>query len=101
MCTPNDLAVLHAIFNPSAPFGDGEGPNVGDPEGDADAEGGYPPDLLEQARDLESLGVQAAESGNAEAAVQRFSEAITLLPERASAYNNRAQALRLQGDVQS
>ncbi|NXJ09441.1 TTC36 protein, partial [Odontophorus gujanensis] len=60
----------------------------------------FAPELLERVRDLELRGVSAAESGDASAAVQRFSEAIRLLPERASAYNNRAQALRLEGDVE-
>lgn len=44
-------------------------------------------------------GVRAAEAGDLHTALERFSEAISLLPERASAYNNRAQARRLQGDV--
>lgn len=57
------------------------------------------PELLEQVRDLELQGVSAAESGDVSAALERFSEAIRLLPERASGYNNRAQALRLRGDV--
>ncbi|KAM4704129.1 forkhead box protein N5-like isoform 1-T1 [Rhinophrynus dorsalis] len=62
-------------------------------------DGRFPPDLLEQVQALERHGVEAAESGDAGTAIERFSEAISLLPERASAYNNRAQALRLQGDV--
>ncbi|KAM4650425.1 forkhead box protein N5-like [Discoglossus pictus] len=62
-------------------------------------DGGFPPALLKQARDLEGSGVEAAETGNLEEAVKRFTEAIQILPERASAYNNRAQALRLRGDV--
>lgn len=41
----------------------------------------------------------AAEAGDLSTAVERFGQAINLLPERASAYNNRAQARRLQGDV--
>lgn len=41
----------------------------------------------------------AAEAGDLGTALERFGQAISLLPERASAYNNRAQARRLQGDV--
>lgn len=41
----------------------------------------------------------AAEAGDLSTALERFGQAINLLPERASAYNNRAQARRLQGDV--
>lgn len=59
----------------------------------------FAPELLEQAQDLELQGVSAAESGDVNTALERFSEAIRLLPERASGYNNRAQALRLRGDV--
>ncbi|XP_075579482.1 tetratricopeptide repeat protein 36 isoform X1 [Pelecanus crispus] len=59
----------------------------------------FAPELLEQVRDLELQGVSAAESGDVSTALERFGEAIRLLPERASGYNNRAQALRLRGDV--
>ena len=41
--------------------------------------------------------MQAAESGDLLRSLSLFSEAIDLLPERASGYNNRAQALRLMG----
>lgn len=63
------------------------------------ADGVFPQALLEQSKALELQGVRAAEAGDLQTALQRFGEAISLLPERASAYNNRAQALRLQGDV--
>lgn len=59
----------------------------------------FPLELLDQVRELELQGVSAAESGDINTALERFSEAIRLLPERASGYNNRAQALRLRGDV--
>lgn len=44
-------------------------------------------------------GVSAAETGDLQTALQLFSQAIQILPQRASAYNNRAQALRLKGDT--
>lgn len=44
-------------------------------------------------------GVIATEAGDLSRALERFGQAINLLTERASAYNNRAQARRLQGDV--
>ncbi|XP_051494650.1 tetratricopeptide repeat protein 36 isoform X1 [Apus apus] len=111
MATANDRAVLQTIFNPSTPFGDI--PGLDDEEENAQEEGcpdargplcaaaveAFPPELLEQVRDLELQGVSAAESGDLNTALQRFGEAIHLLPERASGYNNRAQALRLRGDV--
>ncbi|NXV35820.1 TTC36 protein, partial [Rissa tridactyla] len=101
MATANDRAVLQTIFNPSTPFGDIPGlDEEEEEEEDAQEEGdGFAPELLEQVRDLELQGVSAAESGDVSAALERFGEAIRLLPERASAYNNRAQALRLRGDV--
>ncbi|KAM6238296.1 tetratricopeptide repeat protein 36 [Porphyrio hochstetteri] len=98
MATANDRAVLQTIFNPSTPFGDI--PGLDEEDDAADEEGAaFVPELLEQVRDLELQGVSAAESGDVSTALERFGEAIRLLPEHASGYNNRAQALRLQGDV--
>ncbi|NWQ98287.1 TTC36 protein, partial [Burhinus bistriatus] len=100
MATANDRAVLQTIFNPSTPFGDIPGLDEEEEEEDAQEEGeAFAPELLDQVRDLELQGVSAAESGDVSTALERFGEAIRLLPERASGYNNRAQALRLRGDV--
>ncbi|XP_074783588.1 tetratricopeptide repeat protein 36 isoform X2 [Athene noctua] len=105
MATAGDRAVLQSIFSPSTPFGDIPGldeeeEEEEEEEEDAQEDGdGFAPELLEQARDLELQGVSAAESGDVSAALERFGEAIRLLPQRASAYNNRAQALRLRGDL--
>ncbi|XP_036913364.1 tetratricopeptide repeat protein 36 [Sturnira hondurensis] len=99
MGTVNDQAVLQAIFNPDTPFGDIVGLDMG---GEAEKEvedGVFPQAQLEQSKALELQGVVAAESGDLNTALERFGQAINLLPERASAYNNRAQARRLQGDV--
>ncbi|NWX21197.1 TTC36 protein, partial [Aegotheles bennettii] len=98
MATANDRAVLQTIFNPSTPFGDIPGLDEEEEDSQEEAEP-FAPELLEQVRDLELQGVSAAESGDLSTALERFGEAIRLLPERASAYNNRAQALRLRGDV--
>ncbi|NXU06428.1 TTC36 protein, partial [Buphagus erythrorhynchus] len=98
MATANDRAVLQTIFNPSTPFGDI--PGLDEEEEDVQDEvEAFPLELLDQVRELELQGVSAAESGDISTALERFSEAIRLLPERASGYNNRAQALRLRGDV--
>lgn len=56
-------------------------------------------ELLKQVKELELQGVSAAEAVDLKGALQLFSQAIQILPQRASAYNNRAQALRLQGDT--
>ncbi|XP_029429609.1 tetratricopeptide repeat protein 36 [Rhinatrema bivittatum] len=98
MATPNDLAVLQTIFNPSTPFGDIPGLN-GEEEHVKDEEQDFDSELLAGAKELERQGVLAAESGDTTAAIEKFSQAIQTLPERASGYNNRAQALRLQGDT--
>lgn len=52
---------------------------------------------IRAAKDVEVEGVKAAENGNLSLAVDLFSRAISLLPDRPSGYNNRAQALRLMG----
>ncbi|XP_039420762.1 tetratricopeptide repeat protein 36 [Corvus cornix cornix] len=98
MAMANDRAVLQTIFNPSTPFGDI--PGLDEEEDDVQDEvEAFPLELLDQVRELELQGVSAAESGDISTALERFNEAIRLLPERASGYNNRAQALRLRGDV--
>ena len=56
-------------------------------------------ELLKQVKEREMQGVSAAEAGDLQAAFERFNQAILMLPERASAYNNRAQTRRLQGDT--
>ncbi|XP_015269276.1 PREDICTED: tetratricopeptide repeat protein 36 [Gekko japonicus] len=95
-------AVLECLFHPHAPFG---GPAAGEEEEEEEPpplppeEGAFAPELLAEARGLEAEGIAAAEAGDTEAALERFGRAIRLLPARASAHNNRAQALRLQGDV--
>ncbi|CAM9816864.1 unnamed protein product [Bubo scandiacus] len=99
MATAGDRAVLQSIFNPSTPFGDIPGLDEEEEEDTQEEGDGFAPELLAQARDLELQGVSAAESGDISAALERFGEAIRLLPQRASAYNNRAQALRLRGDL--
>lgn len=57
-------------------------------------------DDIKVSKQLEIEGVQAAESGEIESALNLFSRAIQNTPQRASGYNNRAQALRLKGDIQ-
>ncbi|MGH0185601.1 UNVERIFIED_CONTAM: hypothetical protein FKN15_018306 [Acipenser sinensis] len=97
MASASDLAVLQTIFNPTTPFGDI--PALDEEEQLKDDDSGFDADVLAQVRELELQGVCAAESGDVRSALERFTEAIRILPERASAYNNRAQARRLQGDT--
>ncbi|KAG7217641.1 hypothetical protein INR49_021329 [Caranx melampygus] len=97
MASAHDRAVLQAIFNPTTPFGDI--PGLNQEEELIDDDSGFDTELLKQVKELEMRGVSAAEAGDLQAALQLFSQAIQILPQRASAYNNRAQALRLQGDT--
>ncbi|XP_068173543.1 tetratricopeptide repeat protein 36 [Antennarius striatus] len=97
MASTHDKAVLQTIFNPTSPFGDIPGLNQDEELNDDDS--GFDTELLKQVKDLELQGVSAAEAGDLQAALQLFSQAIHILPQRASAYNNRAQALRLRGDT--
>lgn len=48
---------------------------------------------------LEVHGVMAAEAGRLDEAILKFTEAISVAPQRASPYNNRAQANRLKGNI--
>ncbi|KAM9319170.1 tetratricopeptide repeat protein 36 [Pholidichthys leucotaenia] len=98
MASAHDRAVLQAIFNPTTPFGDI--PSLSQEEELIDDDSGFDTELLKQVKELEMRGVSAAEAGDLQAALQLFSQAIRLLPQRASAYNNRAQALRLKGDTE-
>ena len=54
---------------------------------------------MTEAKRLEVEGVTAAEAGDMDIALDRFSQAIRVAPHWPSAYNNRAQALRLKGDI--
>ena len=58
-------------------------------------------DEVKECKLLELEGVKAAESGSIDSALEFFNRAIQVAPSHASAYNNRAQALRLKGEVQS
>lgn len=98
MATENDRAVLEAVFNPlfseygfstDAEDGATETENSAQDDGTAN-----------KVKELEVEGVQAAEKGDVDRAIDIFSEVIQLAPNRASGYNNRAQALRIKGQVE-
>ncbi|XP_045161222.1 tetratricopeptide repeat protein 36 homolog [Mercenaria mercenaria] len=90
----HDKDVLTRIFNPSLPYGDTveEGVQL---EQNLEVE----TDEVKEAKRLEVEGVKAAESGNVDKALELLNQAVSTAPEHASCYNNRAQALRLHGDV--
>ncbi|XP_038634532.1 tetratricopeptide repeat protein 36 [Scyliorhinus canicula] len=97
MATLSDQMVLQVIFNPNNPYGDNLGLEAEVELTDDDSK--FDPALVKQAKDLELHGISLTESGNVDAAVEIFSQAIAIIPERASGYNNRAQTLRLKGDT--
>ncbi|XP_017320808.3 tetratricopeptide repeat protein 36 [Ictalurus punctatus] len=99
MASENDRAVLWTILNPTSPFGNI--PGLIQEEDLADDDCSFDPNLLKKVKNLELQGVSAAESGDLKTALNYFDQAIQILPIRASAYNNRAQAKRLQGDTDS
>ncbi|CAN7987421.1 unnamed protein product [Ixodes pacificus] len=100
MATANDKAVLEAVFNPL--FSE-----LGfscDDEDSAEISGQLwhelDTDVPAEVKELEVEGVRAAERQEIDKAIEIFSKAVQLCPRRASGYNNRAQALRIKGDVE-
>lgn len=97
MATEHDKAVLNSILDPSLPLGDAlnfEAPEeISSIESDDAAESDS--EECRRSRQLERDGVQAAEAGRHEEALQLLTEAVTAAPHRASPHNNRAQLHRL------
>ncbi|KAK7094049.1 tetratricopeptide repeat protein 36-like [Littorina saxatilis] len=91
----HDKAILSRIFNPGLPSSDI------DVEAEQAALSEVVPEdkHVVEAKELEVEGVKAAESGDMDRALDYFSQAITVAPHWPSAYNNRAQCLRLKGDT--
>ncbi|KAG0270866.1 Tetratricopeptide repeat protein 36 [Linnemannia exigua] len=56
------------------------------------------PEMLAKLKGLETEAILLAEKDDIDGAIAKFSEAITLCPNYASAYNNRAQAYRIQNN---
>lgn len=106
-----DNAVLDAIFNPLLPSYGGEVPEeqeeveveqVTQQNNQVQEDTTSSSTITEeekQAKQLEIQGVQSAEAGDIDGALDFFNRAVVLTPSNASCYNNRAQALRLKGDV--
>ncbi|XP_059478259.1 tetratricopeptide repeat protein 36 [Neocloeon triangulifer] len=94
MSNEHDQAVLNSIFNPLLPVGEAafEFNLPVDDDEEISAE-------IEEAKRLELQGVQAAEAGKIDEAIAIFTHAIAVAPGHASGYNNRAQALRLKGNM--
>ena len=99
MSTSRDRQILNSIVNPLLPIGEA----VFDPEEDGgnsdDPEPESPETALSKAFEREAI--MASEKNDIDACLELFNKAIQANPERASCYNNRAQAYRLKGDIGS
>ncbi|XP_068699325.1 tetratricopeptide repeat protein 36 homolog [Montipora foliosa] len=90
-----DKAVLESIFNPLLPLGDiSQSPPRTENEINEEST-----EDSKKAKDLEKLGIEKAEQGDLEGALECFNEACEICPTRSSCFNNRAQLWRLNGDV--
>ncbi|KAG0334691.1 Tetratricopeptide repeat protein 36 [Podila humilis] len=83
-----DAKILDMVFNP-------EGTMLPDKETETMLRM-IEPELLKKLKDLESEAVLLAEKDDINGAIGKFTEIIDLCPTYASAYNNRAQAYRIQ-----
>ncbi|XP_046444732.1 tetratricopeptide repeat protein 36-like [Daphnia pulex] len=91
MATSNDRAILNSIINPLLP--NDEFKALDDAREDIDETDNS--ENEKSAKEFEKQGVIFAESGKMDEALKMFNNAIDSSPMWASAYNNRAQALRL------
>ncbi|GAB1607003.1 tetratricopeptide repeat protein 36-like [Argonauta hians] len=91
-----DKAVLNRVFNPENPYDSTEE----DEKLSASEVPEILSDLENEAKSWEIRGVEEAEKGNMDSSIQMFTHSIQLAPHFSSGYNNRAQALRLKGDIQ-
>jgi len=94
MLSNADNEVLNVIFNPSLPGASAAGNDESASQlSDVDREN-------EEAKRFEALGVRAADEGKFDDSIAFFTQAIQCCPQCPSGYNNRAQALRLKGDIE-
>uniref|UniRef100_A0A0K0DGT9 TPR_REGION domain-containing protein n=1 Tax=Angiostrongylus cantonensis TaxID=6313 RepID=A0A0K0DGT9_ANGCA len=93
MTTANDRAVLNHILNPLMPTDVSLGTTI-------EADAPITADGIEESRRLEIEGIRLAENGEHDQAIEKLSEAIQRCSVNPSAFNNRAQALRLVGRVE-
>ncbi|CAG4940522.1 unnamed protein product [Parnassius apollo] len=86
-----DRAVLRSIFDPTATIGDVV--DEGDKFPEDESEPSTPAYM--ESKSLSLRGMQLAEAGKLEEALELMNKAVEATPERAAAYNDRAQLLRL------
>ncbi|KAI8995733.1 hypothetical protein BC832DRAFT_568658 [Gaertneriomyces semiglobifer] len=97
----HDEDILNLVFNPDSEYAIDDSPADDDQASCSANVPEIPFTTLSQLRLLESTAVRQASSNPSDlpAAYTTLTEAITLCPHYASAYNNRAQVLRLQGKL--
>ena len=98
----HDQQVLESIFNPLELTSSLEAqfinPDLAEPLPDNnDEELNCSDELLKKSKLLEIEAVKLAEEQKLDEALEKFTKSLELTPNRASIYNNRAQALRLSG----
>ncbi|XP_050414251.1 tetratricopeptide repeat protein 36 homolog [Patella vulgata] len=91
--TSHDNAILSQIFNPNLPYLECEEKTCDTPVFIEPP----PSQAVLEAKELELQGVQLAETGDIDGALNLFNQAVAKAPEWPSAYNNRAQAYRMKG----
>lgn len=91
----DDKRVLDSIFNPLLPLGDiSQSP----PQTKNEINEEFTV-YGKKVRELETLGVEKAEEGDFDGALECFNEACEIFPLRSSCFNNRAQLWRLKGTL--
>ncbi|XP_067049981.1 tetratricopeptide repeat protein 36 homolog isoform X3 [Acropora muricata] len=91
----NDETVLDSIFSPLLPLGDS---SQSPPQTENEINEEITVEC-KKAKELETLGVEKAEEGDFDGALECFNEACEICPLRSSCFNNRAQLWRLKGDI--
>lgn len=99
MATSSDRKILNSILNPLLPLGECVYDDENVPEVEDETQEEKETTEIKEAKELEKEGIKAAESGELQKSIDIFTKSIEMAPKRASCYNNRAQALRLKGDV--
>ena len=97
MSNPHDREILNHIFNPLLPLNN---ELVQEEEIEEVTEIIENDENTKRSLGFEVEGVREAERAHFDEAIRLFSLAIDAAPQRASGYNNRAQAHRLVGNVQ-
>ncbi|KAG0039797.1 Tetratricopeptide repeat protein 36 [Podila clonocystis] len=95
--TAGDAKILDMVFNP-------EGTMLPDKETETMLRSEptvIEPELLKKLKSLEAEAVLLAEKDDIDGAIAKFTEIIDLCPTYASAYNNRAQAYRIQDNTEA